>query len=98
MVGLKLFLKRGEIMGNVTTLQVKQMLIDTFKIEEDAANIADETAIVGTGLELDSVDVLEIILQVNKKFGVKLKNEDIKKEHFKTIKALTDFINSNIKS
>lgn len=77
----------------ISTTEVKNLLIKTFDLEEDASNISDDTAIIGSGLELDSVDALEIVVQIEKQFRRKIRNEDIKMEAFKNVSTLTNFIN-----
>ncbi len=77
-----------------TTTQVKELLINTFELDMTSADISDDMAIIGDGLDLDSVDMLEIVSQVEKKLGVKIRNEAIKKENFSSILNLTKFINA----
>lgn len=77
----------------IETADMKRLLIETFDLEEDVNDIPDSMAIIGDGLELDSVDALEIVVQIEKKFKKKIKNEDIKMDYFKSVKSLTDFIN-----
>lgn len=79
----------------VSTTQLKQLLVDTFELDTNPAEITDDTGIIGHGLDLDSVDMLEIISQIDKKFGVRIKNENIKKEYFTSILNLTNFINTS---
>ncbi len=78
---------------NISTLQIKELLVKTFDLELDPAQMSDDTKIIGDGLELDSVDVLEIISQVDKHFKIKVKGEDIKKNSFSTVGELTNFLN-----
>lgn len=78
---------------NVTTADIKEMLIETFELEMEMAELTDDMGIIGHGIGLDSVDALEIIVQVDKRFGVKIKDADIQKEDFMDIAALTNFVN-----
>ena len=77
----------------IETSVVKEMLIDAFDLEQTIEEVSDDTAIVGEGLELDSVDVLEIVVQVKKRFSVEIKNDDFEKSDFADIKNLTALIN-----
>lgn len=78
----------------ITTQQMKELLIETFDLEMSPDEIDDDMAIVGDGLDLDSVDVLEIVTVVERRFKIKIKNEEMKKSHFASVGALTAFLNS----
>lgn len=78
----------------ITTKQVKELLVETFELEQSPDEIDDDTAIIGSGLDLTSVDVLEIVIQIEKRFKIKIKNQDIKKQSFSSISELTSFLNS----
>ena len=51
-----------------------------------------ETSLCDGGLDLDSVDILEIIVAVEHHFGVKVDATEIKNENFRTIGSLTKLI------
>ena len=72
------------------------MLIETFDLELESNEITDDMSIVGEGLQLDSVDVLEIVVQVEKRFKIKIKNEDVKPVNFKAVNTLTQLINKTL--
>jgi len=80
-------------MNSITSTQVKELLIKTFNREMSVSEIADDMKIIGEGLELDSVDVLEIITQIDRQFKIKIKNADIKKNSFASVAELTQFLN-----
>jgi acyl carrier protein len=81
-------------MSTIATHQVKELLIKTFHLEMSVSEISDDMKIIGEGLELDSVDVLEIITQVDRQFKIKIKNADIKKNSFSSVAELTQFLNT----
>lgn len=73
---------------------MKELLVKTFDLPQSVEEIPDDIAIIGEGLELDSVDVLEIVSQIDRQLGIKIKNEDIKKQAFSSIASLTEFLNA----
>jgi acyl carrier protein len=77
----------------ISITQMKQLLIDTFDLEYTVDEIPDDMKIVGEGLELDSVDVLEIISKIYREFNIKIKNQDINPKIFASVAALTQFVN-----
>ncbi len=79
--------------------EIKQLLIGIINdknLTEDS--ITDETNLIGeNGLFFDSIDVLELIVQLEKRYGIKIKDNDIIQEKFKTFSTFYDFILTNEK-
>ncbi len=77
--------------------EVKKMIIEELELEDIAIeDIDSNAALFGDGLELDSIDALELGLAINKRFGVKLEaNSEDNKEHFSSVAALAEFIKAN---
>ena len=48
------------------------------------------------GLFVDSIDVLELVMQIEKQFGIKVTDNQIRSQ-FKSIKTVLDFIDANAK-
>lgn len=44
------------------------------------------------GLNLDSIDILEVVLAVERHFNVKVENSEKGREYFRSIGTITDFI------
>jgi len=44
------------------------------------------------GLELDSVDILEVIVAIEHKFGVKIDDAEMGKKYFRTIGTITELV------
>lgn len=61
----------------------------------DPATLAAETSLRDGGLELDSVDMLEVIVAVEQKFGVKVANAETGKKYFRTIGGIAEFVAAN---
>lgn len=57
-------------------------------------DISRDTPLLGSGLQLDSLDVLEIVVAIEKHFKVKIDSADQGKEVFQTIGTITDFVQS----
>ena len=58
---------------------------------EDSRFGAD-TSLRDGGLELDSVDILEIIVAVEHRFGVKIDDAEVGKKYFRTIGTIAEFV------
>lgn len=77
-------------------LQLKQQIIEALNLEEiTAEDIESDAPLFGDGLGLDSIDVLEIILLLEREYGIKMENPKESREHFYSIQALAKFIAEN---
>ena len=75
-------------------LELKQLIVDALKLEDTAPeDIDSEEPLVGEGLGLDSIDVLELAMAINKRYGVKTKADDAQNRHiFASVHNLASFI------
>lgn len=78
---------------------LKQLIVDIIKDSDlKIEEIDDGTELIGQdGLFLDSIDVLELIVEIEKRYGIKIKDNDIIMEKFKTFDTFHQFINENEK-
>jgi len=75
--------------------KVKQLLIERLKLEGvAAADIDDAAPLFGEGLGLDSIDALELVIGIEKVFGVRIQDEEVGATAFASVNALVDFLRS----
>lgn len=73
--------------------ELKEKIIEQLNLEEfTVADIADDDALFGDGLGLDSIDALELIVMLDKDYGIQLADPKEGKEIFQSIAVLADFI------
>ena len=78
--------------------ELKLELIEALNLEEMTVDDIDENeALFGDGLGLDSIDALEIIVLLEKKYGIKLSNPAEEKKIFTSIVTIADFVSKNRK-
>ena len=78
--------------------EFKEKLIEALNLEEITPDDIDSSApLFGDGLGLDSIDALEIILILEKSYGIRLENPAAAKEIFYSVDTLTDYISKNRK-
>jgi len=58
-------------------------------------DISDDGELFGQGLGLDSIDALELIVLLEKNYGIKLKDPTQGKEIFKSVRVMAEFIHAN---
>ena len=81
----------------VTSNEFMQFLIDGLKLEDISVDdINDSDALFGDdGLGLDSVDSIELVLIIEKEYGIKISNTEQYQEIFKSVNSLLKYINEN---
>ena len=75
--------------------RVKALIVRQLKLEIDPASIRDDAPLFGDaadGLGLDSIDALELVLGVEKEFGIKVQDEEVGVTAFASVNTLCDFI------
>lgn len=80
------------------TTELKEEIIEALNLEEMTSEDIDENdALFGDGLGLDSIDALELIVLLDKKYGIKLANPAEGKAIFKSIATIADYVSKNRK-
>lgn len=77
--------------------KLKELLIERLKFEDMTADdIGDEEPLFEGGLGLDSIDALEIVVMLESEFGIKVKNENSARAHFRSIDSLAKLVESKL--
>ena len=80
-------------MAEDLVLELKRLIIDTLKLEDiTPEDIEDEGPLFGEGLGLDSIDALELVVALEKKYKVFIPDSEVGKKVFRSVKALAEFI------
>ena len=75
---------------------LKQQIIEALNLEDMTPEDIDENAsLFGEGLGLDSIDALELIVLMEKNYGIKLQDPSMGKEIFKSVAVMADYIQKN---
>lgn len=88
----------GEAAANVSQTdlerELKELIVDALKLEDTSPeDIDSDEALVGDGLGLDSIDILELAMAIHRKFGVKTGSDDSQnREVYGSVRALASFI------
>ena len=77
-------------------LKLKQEIIEVLNLEDvKPEDIDNDAPLFGEGLGLDSIDALELIVLMEKNYGLKLQDPAKGKEIFKSINVMADYIQKN---
>lgn len=80
---------------NTLTLhqEIKQLMVEALQLEDiDPASISDTDALFGAGLNLDSIDALELATAISRKYDVKVSQDQETRDAFRSVRHLAEFI------
>lgn len=78
--------------------ELKEEIIKVLNLEDITPEDIDENApLFGEGLGLDSIDALELIVMLEKNYGIKLEDPAKGKEIFQSINVMADYVANNRK-
>ena len=73
--------------------ELKKLIVDSLQLEGvDPASISDTDGLFGSGLNLDSIDALELATAVSKKYNIDVRQDDETRNAFRSVQHLADFI------
>ena len=73
--------------------QLKKIIVEELNLEDvTPEEIEDDTPLFGEGLGLDSLDAVELVVLLEKHFGISVKNIDEGREAFQSINTLAAFV------
>lgn len=77
-------------------LELKKKIIVALNLEEMTPDDIDaDDALFGDGLGLDSIDALELIVLMEKDYGIKLANPAEGKAIFKSIRTIAEYVSNH---
>jgi acyl carrier protein len=72
--------------------EIKEAIVRSLRLPITTDEIGDSTPLFGTGLGLDSIDVLELVLEIERSFGVAIADEQTGMKVLVSVDAIADFI------
>ena len=78
---------------NALTERIKNMMVENLMLQVTAADIADDQPLFGPGsLGLDSVDALQLVVALDKNFGLKIPDPAAAKEILQNVSAIVSAV------
>ena len=74
--------------------EIKQAIVRSLRLPITPAEIGDSAPLFGEGLGLDSIDVLELVLELERSFGVSIGDEQTGMKVLRSVDTIADFIAS----
>ena len=76
--------------------ELKEKIIEALNLEEMTPDdIQDDELLFGSGLGLDSIDALELIVLLEKNYGIKLANPAEGKAIFQSVKTIAEYVHQH---
>jgi len=76
--------------------ELKEKIINVLNLEDiQVEDVNDNDALFGDGLGLDSIDALELIVMLDKDYGIKLADPKEGKAIFQSIETMAKYISEN---
>jgi acyl carrier protein len=73
-------------------VEIKQALVRSLRLPMAPEEIGDSIPLFGEGLGLDSIDVLELVLELERSFGVSILDEETGKRALRSVDTIAEFI------
>jgi acyl carrier protein len=77
-------------------LQLKKLIIERLKLEEvSPEEIGTNDPLFGEGLGLDSIDALELVLGLEKEYGVIIPDAEVGQKVFQSVRTIAQYVVEN---
>jgi acyl carrier protein len=77
--------------------QLKPIILNSLRITDlTPADLRDDQPLLGGELEIDSIDVLQLVLEIERHFGIKLVQGNFNQKHLESINSLASIIESKM--
>jgi acyl carrier protein len=71
---------------------LKNLIITRLKMDITPASIDPAAPLFGEGLGLDSIDALELVVGIERLYGIRIADAEVGKQAFASVNALAEFI------
>jgi acyl carrier protein len=72
--------------------ELKNLIVSRLKLEMAPADIDDAAPLFGEGLGLDSIDALELVVGIERLYGIRIADAEVGKKAFASVNALAEFV------
>jgi acyl carrier protein len=77
--------------------QLKAVILKSLRITDlTPADLRDDQPLFSGELEIDSIDVLQLVMEIERHFGIKLVQENFSQKNLESVNALAAIIESKM--
>ncbi|MFP3911053.1 MAG: phosphopantetheine-binding protein [Desulfobacteraceae bacterium] len=76
--------------------ELREKIIETLNLEDiRPEDIGEKDRLVGGELGLDSIDVLELVMMIERDYGIRIDNKELGAKVFASLGALAEYVSEN---
>jgi acyl carrier protein len=79
-------------MSDALKSEIKQAIVRCLRLPIQPEEIEDAAPLFGEGLGLDSIDALELVLELERSFGAVIDNEEAGGRILRSVDTITEFV------
>jgi acyl carrier protein len=79
-------------MDDILKPRIKELIVKSLRLPLSPSQIADDIPLFREGLGLDSIDALELVLEIERQFGVTIGDEQLGKRVLRSVDSIAQFI------
>jgi acyl carrier protein len=72
--------------------EIKRAIVRSLRLPMAPESIENSVSLFGEGLGLDSIDVLELVLEIERTFGVSITDEQTGNKVLRSVDSIADYI------
>ena len=77
--------------------EIKQLIVENLMLQVTSEEIGDDQTLFGVGsLGLDPVDALQLVVALDKKYGLKISSPERAREVLGSVKTMTDAVAAHL--
>ncbi|HLH52232.1 MAG TPA: acyl carrier protein [Verrucomicrobiae bacterium] len=78
---------------NALKQRIKELMVENLMLQTTTAEIGDELPLFGPGgLGLDSVDALQLVVALDKNFGLKIRDPEVAREILRNVNTIAQAV------
>jgi acyl carrier protein len=77
--------------------QLKPIILKSLRITDlTPGDLRDDQPLIGGELEIDSIDILQLVLEIERHFGIKLVQANFDQKHFESLDTLAAIVEAKV--
>ena len=82
---------------NALKQKIKELMVENLMLQITTAEIGDDLPLFGPGsLGLDSVDALQLVVALDKNFGLKIRDPEAAREILKNVNTISEAVRQKL--